>query len=86
MVVGQPLPVTTAAPVTVDAPGDVHLSLPAGAAPPVTDRAGFWTVRQEGRPDLTLAVNADAAESTLAPADKLPVPVREQAPGERPPA
>ncbi len=84
--VGQPLPVATAAALTVDAPGGVHLSLPAGAAAPVTDRAGFWTVHQEGRPDLTLAVNADNTESSLAPADSLPVPARERSPGERRPA
>ncbi len=86
VVVGQPLPVNTVAPLTVDAPGGVQFSLPAGAAPPVTDRAGFWTVRQDGRPDVTLAVNADRAESSLAPADSLPVPVRPLAPGERRPA
>ncbi|MDQ4090957.1 MAG: VWA domain-containing protein, partial [Actinomycetota bacterium] len=86
VVVGQPLPVNTATALTVDAPGDVHLALPAGAAPPVTDRAGFWTLRQEGRPDVTLAVNPDSAESTLSPADTLPVPVRQRAPGERRPA
>ena len=86
VVVGQPLPVSTAVPLIVDAPGDVHLALPAGAAPPVTDRPGFWRVRQEGRPDLALAVNVDSAESALAPADSLPVPVRERAPGERRPA
>ena len=84
--VGQPLPAGTATALTVEAPGDVHFSLPAGSAPPVTDRPGFWTVRQEGRPDLTLAVNVDSAESSLAPADSLPVPARERAPGERRPA
>ena len=84
--VGQPLPVSTAAELTVDAPGDVHLLLPAGAAAPIADRAGFWTVHQEGRPDVTLAVNVDTAESVLAPADSLPVPQRERAPGERRPA
>jgi Mg-chelatase subunit ChlD len=81
--VGQPLPVATGAPLTVDAPGGVHLSLPAGAAAPLADRAGFWTVHQDGRPDLTLAVNPDPAESSLAPADTLPVPVRAPLPGER---
>ncbi|HEX2119181.1 MAG TPA: VWA domain-containing protein, partial [Acidimicrobiales bacterium] len=83
--VGQPLPVNTASPLAVDAPGGVHVSLPAGAAAPVADRAGFWTVRQEGRPDLLLAVNVDAGESFLSPADSLPVPVREPLPGERRP-
>ena len=84
--VGQPLPVSTAAELTIDAPADVHLTLPAGAAAPIADRAGFWTVHQEGRQDLTLAVNVDPAESALAPADSLPVPERPLAPGERRPA
>ena len=84
--VGQPLPVNTAAALTIDAPGDVHLTLPAGAAAPLADRAGFWTVHQEGRPDVSLAVNVDPAESVLAPADSLPVPERALGPGERRPA
>ncbi|HVF13580.1 MAG TPA: BatA and WFA domain-containing protein, partial [Acidimicrobiales bacterium] len=81
--VGQPLPVSLAGPATVNAPAGVQLTLAAGGAAPVADHAGFWTVRQEGRPDVTFAVNADPAESTLAPADSLPVPERALRPGER---
>ena len=81
--VGQPLPVSLAGPATVDAPAGVQLSLGAGGAAPTTDAAGFWTVRQEGRPEVTFAVNADPAESTLAPAASLPVPERALGPGER---
>jgi Ca-activated chloride channel homolog len=81
--VGQPLPVTPNADATVDAPGGVQLSLAAGGAPPIADRAGFWTVRQQGRPELTLAVNPDPDESTLAPADTLPAPERPAVPGQR---
>lgn len=84
--VGQPLPITTGAELTVDAPGAVHLAMAAGGAAPVADRAGFWTVHQPGHPDLTLAVNVDPGESVLAPAERLPVPVRPLAPGERRPA
>ncbi len=81
--VGQPLPVSLAGPATVDAPAGVQLSLAAGGAAPVTDAIGYWTVHQEGRPDVTFAVNADPGESALAPAASLPVPERALAPGER---
>lgn len=81
--VGQPLPVSLTGPATVDAPAGVQLSLAAGGAAPVTDAIGYWTVHQESRPDVTFAVNADPAESAIAPADRLPVPERALNPGER---
>ncbi len=81
--VGQPLPVTLAGPATVDAPAGVELRLAAGGAAPITDAIGYWTVHQEGRADVTFAVNADPGESVLAPAASLPVPERALAPGER---
>jgi len=81
--VGQPLPVSLAGPGTVDAPGGVRLTLAAGGAAPVADATGFWTVAQEGRPEVTFAVNADPVESSLAPAASLPVPERALRPGER---
>ncbi len=85
--VGDPLPVSLTGPATVDAPGGVQLSLAAGGAAPTTDAIGYWTVRQEGRPDVTFAVNADPAESVIAPAASLPVPERPSAPGsDGPPA
>ncbi len=81
--VGDPLPLSITGPTTVDAPAGVQLSLAAGSAAPVTDTAGYWTVRQEGRPEVAFAVNADPAESSIAPAQSLPVPARPLAPGER---
>lgn len=71
---------------TIDVPGGRTLSLDPAAPPPLADRAGFWTVRPQGRPALTLAVNPEPAESALAPADSLPVPERPQLPGERRPS
>jgi Mg-chelatase subunit ChlD len=81
--VGQPLPVSLTGPATVDAPAGVELRLAAGGAAPITDAIGYWTVHQEGRADVTFAVNADPGESALAPAASLPVPQRALAPGER---
>ena len=81
--VGQPLPVSLTGPATVDAPAGVQLSLAAGGAAPITDAIGYWTVHQDGRPDVTFAVNADPGESSIAPADGLPVPERALGPGER---
>ena len=81
--VGQPLPVSLAGPATVDAPAGVELQLAAGGAAPITDAIGYWTVHQEGRADVTFAVNADPGESAIAPAASLPVPERALAPGER---
>ena len=81
--VGQPLPVSLTGPATVDAPAGVQLSLAAGGAAPITDAIGYWTVHQDGRPDVTFAVNADPGESAIAPADSLPVPERALGPGER---
>lgn len=84
--VGQTLPLALAEGATVEAPGGDRTAVPAGAAAPVVDRVGFWKITREGRPDVIVAVNADPAESVLAPADSLPVPARPPAPGERKPA
>jgi Mg-chelatase subunit ChlD len=81
--VGQTLPLSLVEGTTVDAPGGVHVTVPEGGAAPVADRVGFWTIHSPGHPDVTIAVNADPAESTLAPAASLPVPARTRAPGER---
>ena len=59
---------------------------PAGGAAPVADRPGFWTIRQTGRPDRLVAVNADPVESSLAPAERLPIPVRPPVAGSSAPA
>lgn len=71
--VGQPLPVAGAKAVTVQSPLRARIEVPAGAAPPIADRPGFWTVKEQGKPDRIVAVNPDPAESRVAP---LSVPVR----------
>lgn len=81
--VGEALPSDIAFAATIDAPGGRQMSLAPGAPPPIADQVGYWTVRGEGRPDRTFAVNAAVAESSLAPAEALPVPERPAAEGER---
>jgi Mg-chelatase subunit ChlD len=86
--VGQTLPLALAEGATVEAPGGARLTVPPGGAPPVLDRVGFWTITRPtaNAAPVTVAVNADPAESTLAPAGSLPAPARPTAPGERKPA
>jgi Mg-chelatase subunit ChlD len=83
--VGQPLPLPAGGgTVTVLRPGGTRVEVPAGGAPPLADRAGFYRL-QGARGEVVLAVNAAPGESTLAPAERLPIAPRPPAPGERPP-
>lgn len=69
--VGQAIPVPPAA--SVRHPGGaVESAGPAGGV--VATRPGFHVITEEGRPARTVAVNAAAAESAIAPAGSLPVP------------
>jgi Mg-chelatase subunit ChlD len=72
--------------VTVDGPGGVRRDIAAGAPAPVAGQPGFWTVREEGRPDRLLAVNADPAESVLEPQRTLPIRRAASRPGDTRPA
>ena len=83
---GQPLPLPPGrAAVTVLRPGGTRVEVPPGGAPPLTDRTGYYRIQTDGKPEQVVAVNAAAGESTLAPAEKLPVRPRPAAPGERAP-
>jgi Mg-chelatase subunit ChlD len=83
---GQPLPLPPGgAAVTVLRPGGTRVDVPAGGAPPITDRTGLYRLQSAGKPEQVVAVNAAPAESALAPAAKLPVRPRTAAPGERAP-
>lgn len=87
LVVGAPLPVEPGTAATVDAPGGTTIEVVPGAPAPVADRAGYWTISATAadgtgeRPDRVVAVNADPAESTLAPAPSLLAPERQEQPG-----
>ena len=82
---GQPLPITPGAATTVFRPGATRVDVPAGGSAPLADRTGFYRLRQEGRPEVTVAVNAADAESKLEPVDRIAVRPRPAAPGERVP-
>ncbi|HEX7166908.1 MAG TPA: VWA domain-containing protein, partial [Acidimicrobiales bacterium] len=69
--VGQALPVPAGA--TVREPGGSDVAVAPGSAV-VAERVGFHVVRQQGRPDRLIAVNADASEADVAPEEALPVP------------
>ncbi|MFN0090520.1 MAG: VWA domain-containing protein, partial [Acidimicrobiales bacterium] len=84
-VVGQTAPVDRTLDTTLLAPGGRELHVAAGAPAPMLDRAGFWVLRSPGRADASVAVNADPAESSLAPAGELPIPPRAGRPGEAAP-
>ncbi|MEX2659806.1 MAG: VWA domain-containing protein [Acidimicrobiales bacterium] len=76
LTVGDPLPVAGAGGAAVAAPGGTAIDVAPGGAAPVADRPGFWVVAEPGRPERTIAVNPDPAESELAPASSLPIEVR----------
>lgn len=81
---GQTLPLTEGA-VTVHGPGGTRQEVPPGAPAPIAGRPGFWVVKQKGRADRLVAVNADPRESFLGPVKRLPVRPRSSRPGERRP-
>jgi Mg-chelatase subunit ChlD len=86
LTVGAPLPVDAGVVAEVRAPGGAASQVVPGAPTPVATRPGFWTIVSEGRPERVVAVNADPAESALAPAPGLPTEPRDLRPGERAPA
>jgi len=69
--VGQPVPAPVDA--TVLGPGGMR-QVVAGGTVVTAERPGFYVVRQAGRADRAVAVNADPAESAIAPAQSLPIP------------
>ena len=74
VLVGQSLPLPqNDRQVRVVNPAGTSELVPPGSAAPTADRPGFWKVQEPGRPDRVIAVNVDPAESTLAPADALPI-------------
>ena len=86
LTVGVPLPVDAGDIAEVRAPGGARSRVVPGAPTPIATRPGFWTITAEGHPERVVAVNADPAESSLAPAPSLPTQPRELRPGERAPA
>jgi hypothetical protein len=87
LVVGDALPVDPIAGGAVVAPGGTTTEVVPGGPIPTASRPGFWTVaaaEATGTPDRTVAVNADPAESDIAPASALLTPARQTQPGDAP--
>lgn len=72
LTVGQDLPIDVRLEANVTSPLGTSFAVPAGSSIPAADRIGFWTVAQEGRADIIVAVNSDRSESNIAPAPDLP--------------
>ncbi|MFV0524288.1 MAG: VWA domain-containing protein [Acidimicrobiales bacterium] len=70
--VGDALPVDGRREAVITDPGLTSRTVPPGAFRPVADRVGFWTVDQPDLGVVTVAVAADRAESSVAPAVELP--------------
>ena len=74
LLVGQPLPLDTGLASTIVDPIDRETPVTPGRTAPVATRAGFWTIKVDGRPDRLVAVNVSPAESALTPIAELPIP------------
>ncbi len=72
LTVGADLPVDSRLAATITSPLGTSETIPAGSAIPAADRLGFWTVEQDGRAPITVAVNGDRTESAVAPLPDLP--------------
>ncbi len=74
---GGDLTVDPRRPATIETPEGTSFDLLAGAAPPTADIVGFWRIEQPDRAPLTVAVNHDPVESSIAPIPELPLAVPE---------
>lgn len=71
--VGDVIPVPTDRAVTVVEPDGKGTAVRVGAASVIAERTGFWRVREPGKPDRLVPVNADPYESAISPANSLPI-------------
>ena len=83
--VGDTLSVPSNAGTVVTDPAGTVVELAPGTPGLVVDRPGLWSVAAGDRPELFVAVNPAAAESTLTPVPSLPTERRPLRSGESPP-
>ena len=90
LTVGSDLPLDPRLTAVITSPAGTSETVPPGSSYPTADRIGFWTVEQDGRTPVVVAVSTDRAESAVAPAPDLPFEVgfveagRQDTRGERP--
>lgn len=85
--VGAALPVDTAGGGTLVRPDGKKVTVEAGASLAPTDQVGLWRFVPTAGPTRSVAVNADPAESDVAPVADIPIPERTKKFGESvPPA
>ncbi|HEX9766639.1 MAG TPA: VWA domain-containing protein, partial [Nitriliruptorales bacterium] len=82
---GGPLPVDTTVAAAIRGPAGIERSVEAGGSAPVAERPGFWRIEQAGRPNVVVAVNADPAESSITPVERLQIARAVAREGERRP-
>ena len=83
--VGETLAVPLHSGGVVTDPAGAVVELAPGSPGLVVERPGLWSVAAPDRPELFMAVNPAAAESTLTPVPSLPTERRPLRPGESPP-
>ena len=83
--VGDTLSMPSNAGTLVTDPAGTVVELAPGTPGLVVERPGVWSVAAGDRPELFVAVNPAAAESTLTPVPSLPTERRPLRPGESPP-
>ena len=69
--VGAALPLDPRLPALVTSPLGTSETIAPGTSRPRADRIGFWSIEQEGRPTILVAVSAQREESQVAPAPDL---------------
>ena len=84
--VGEALAVPPQSGARVTDPAGTAIELAPGSPGLVVERPGVWSVAAPDRPELFVAVNPAAAESTLTPVPGLPTERRPLRPGEPPPS
>ncbi len=72
LTVGADLPLDPRLTAVITSPAGTSETVPPGSSYPTADRIGFWTVEQDGRTPVVVAVSTDRAESAVAPAPDLP--------------
>lgn len=72
LTVGADLPLDSRLAAHITSPSGTSETVPPGSSYPTANDVGFWTISQDGRADIIVAVTADRAESQVSPVPDLP--------------